>query len=106
MKEYGSHLQDVSFTNADNAYLPDFLILEQNIKGNRCVTKTNQLIVSLLLMFLSNYHLGNIQKCHRVIKELSATINGTCSKEIAILSVNLNCLGYCYLLLGNEVSAY
>ncbi|XP_060587243.1 uncharacterized protein LOC132742786 [Ruditapes philippinarum] len=64
MKEYGSHLQDVRFTNADNAYLPDFLILEQNIKGNMCVTRMIQLTLSLLLMFLSNYHLRNIQTCH------------------------------------------
>jgi hypothetical protein len=106
MTEYDSRLPRVLFSNPDNAYLPNFLILEQIIKGKKCCTAIDQYVLAYLLIFLSYHHLGCEDKCNHVIQTLSEMVNNTCIDYKQCFATHLNCLGYCYLLLGNDVSAF
>ncbi|XP_053382747.1 uncharacterized protein LOC128549638 [Mercenaria mercenaria] len=104
IKQRNQNMQDIYLTYIDNNYVPNVIILEQVLKGEKCPMRINQYVLSYLLIFLSEHILGHTKGCVNAIDILSQAID--CAKRHKYYFVYLNFLGYCYALLGHKDSAF
>ncbi|CAC5393645.1 unnamed protein product [Mytilus coruscus] len=98
-------VNSVMFFEWDSSLIPDELEIE--VTGTRF--SLSPIILTHLLMFLSNYHLGNFMSCMRSLRSLETNAHGAyIRKKIGIVQIIsfFLCLGIAYEMMGHLDGAH